>query len=178
MKEIQQYCAFLRGVNTGGRPMKMADVVQVFEKAGMKNVKSVLATGNIIFSSEKSPETLKENLEKDLSESFNYDAFLFIKTDGEVNEILTNNPFITAENFHVYAFVTLLGEETHLQKIFNESIHTEGEEAKTVGTNFYWKIPKGDTLNSTFGKILGRKDLKAKITSRNINTIDKIVKKF
>ena len=44
--------------------MKMADVCEVFEKAGMQDVSSVLATGNILFSSDKSAAELKKILEK------------------------------------------------------------------------------------------------------------------
>ena len=51
-----KYCAFLRGVNVKGTAMKMVEVVEVFKNAGMKNVSSVLATGNILFESEETPE--------------------------------------------------------------------------------------------------------------------------
>ena len=44
--------------------------------------------------------------------------------------------------------------------------------------NFYWKVPKGNTLESDFGKIVGRKDLKNTFTSRNLNTFEKVLKKF
>ena len=50
--------------------MKMVEVCKVFLKAGMKEVSSVLATGNIIFSSEKSSSELKIILEQALSEHF------------------------------------------------------------------------------------------------------------
>lgn len=48
-----KYCAFLRGVNVKGTNMKMAEVCEVFKKAGMVEVSSVLASGNIIFASDK-----------------------------------------------------------------------------------------------------------------------------
>jgi hypothetical protein len=47
-----------------------------------------------------------------------------------------------------------------------------------VNNIFYWQVPKGNTLDSTFGKILGRKSLKDQFTSRNINTFEKIIKKM
>jgi uncharacterized protein (DUF1697 family) len=51
-----KYCAFLRGVNVKGTNMKMAEVCQVFKDAGMKDVASILASGNIVFSSDKKAE--------------------------------------------------------------------------------------------------------------------------
>ena len=83
-----KYCAFLRGVNVNGTAMKMAEVCDVFKKAGMKDVSSVLATGNILFESDETPENLKQKLEKSLSEHFQYEAFFFFFTDEEVKQIL------------------------------------------------------------------------------------------
>ncbi len=173
-----KHCAFLRGVNVKGTAMKMAEVIDVFKNAGMKNVSSVLATGNILFESEKTPENLKEILEKSLSVRFGYEAFLFIKTSEEVNKILENLPFEKAENLHIYSFICEKGEENVLLEEFKKVNHQKSEEAKIVNQNFYWQISKGNTLDSEFGKILGKKSFKDIFTSRNINTIEKIVNKF
>lgn len=172
------YCAFLRGVNVNGTAMKMAEVCDVFKKAGMKDVSSVLATGNILFKSDEAPEILKQKLERSLSEHFHYEAFLFLKTDEEVKQILENSPFEKDENLHIYSFICNAGDENLLMEEFLKANHQEQEEAKLINSNFYWKISKGNTLNSEFGKILGKKSFKNILTSRNINTIEKIVNKF
>ena len=57
------YCAFLRGVNVNGRTMKMAEVCDVFRTAGMTDVTSVLASGNIIFRSDCPQADLRDVLE-------------------------------------------------------------------------------------------------------------------
>ncbi|MCU7616658.1 DUF1697 domain-containing protein [Chryseobacterium sp. PBS4-4] len=173
-----KYCAFLRGVNVKGTNMKMAEVCEVFKNAGMKDVASVLASGNIIFSSEKSAQDLKIILEKAMSEYFNYEAFLFIKSVEEIESFWNSNPFDKNENLHIYAFVGHNEVEKVLMKEFESAEKTENEEGKIVNNNFYWQVPKGNTLDSTFGKILGKKNLKDQFTSRNINTFEKIMKKI
>lgn len=175
---MMRYCAFLRGVNVQGTNMKMAEVCQVFSNAGMENVSSVLASGNIIFSSGKSPQELKDLLEKAMSAHFNYEAFLFIKSAEETALILTNNPFEKNENLHIYAFVGNENIENILMKEFKNASKTESENAKIMDDIFYWQVPKGNTLDSTFGKVLGKKSLKDQFTSRNINTFEKIIKKL
>ena len=70
-----KYCAFLRGVNVKGTNMKMSDVSQVFKDAGVTDVTSVLASGNIVFSSDKAPASLKQLLEESMSAYFSYEAF-------------------------------------------------------------------------------------------------------
>lgn len=172
------FCAFLRGVNVKGTVMKMADVCAVFEKVGMSNVSSVLASGNILFSSGKSRNELKKLLEKAMSEQFGYDAFLFVKDRNEVEAIFSKNPFATDAAFHIYVFAGVNGIEKTLMSEFEKSEKEKGEKAQIVAGNFYWRVPKGSTLESVFGKILGRKDLKAAFTSRNLNTFERILKKM
>ncbi|OWK98825.1 hypothetical protein AP75_04005 [Kaistella haifensis DSM 19056] len=173
-----KYCAFLRGVNVNGTSMKMAEVCKVFSNAGTSEVSSVLATGNLIFSSDKSAADLKIILEKAMSDYFNYEAFLFIKSEKEVVAIFENSPFTKADDLHIYAFVGTEDIESVLLEEFDHSQKTENENAQIIEHIFYWQVPKGNTLDSDFGKVLGKKSLKNKITSRNLNTIEKIVKKF
>lgn len=158
--------------------MKMAEVMNVFTDAGMKEVSSVLASGNILFSSDKKPSELKNILEKSMSEYFDYEAFLFLKNENEISEIVNNNPFNKAEDLHIYAFVGIEDVETLLMEEFSKSDKAENEKAEIVADIFYWQIQKGNTLGSTFGKVLGKKKLKDKITSRNINTFERILKKL
>ncbi|WP_276876616.1 DUF1697 domain-containing protein [Chryseobacterium joostei] len=173
-----KYCAFLRGVNVKGTNMKMADVCQVFKDAGMKEVSSILASGNIVFSSDKSVDDLKKILEKAMSEYFSYEAFLFVKSQQETEVFWNSIPFEKNENLHIYAFVGMPGVENTLMEEFQKATQTEDEKAKIVNDIFYWQVSKGNTLDSTFGKVLGKKSLKDQFTSRNINTFEKILKKF
>lgn len=173
-----QFCAFLRGVNVKGTTMKMAEVCSVFEKSGMKNVSSILASGNILFSSGKSKNELKKLLEKTMSEYFSYDAFLFVKDKNDIETIFNKNPFTANPGFHIYGFIGVDGIEKTLMTEFERSEKMKGEEAQITENNFYWKIPKGNTLDSEFGKILGRKNLKNSFTSRNLNTFERALKKM
>lgn len=173
-----KYCAFLRGVNVKGTNMKMADVCQVFKEAGMVDVNSVLASGNIIFSSEKNAAELKKILEKAMSDHFSYEAFLFIKSQDETQVFWNSIPFEKNEDLHIYAFVGNPGVENVLMAEFEAASKTENEKAEIVEEIFYWQVPKGNTLDSSFGKVLGKKSLKDQFTSRNMNTFEKILKKM
>lgn len=183
--ENKRHCAFLRGVNVKGTNMKMSEVCGVFENVGVKDVTSVLASGNIIFSSPGREEEGKHHqshikllLEDAMSAHFDYEAHLFIRSKNEIASILNNNPFTPDPAFHIYSFVGVEGIEKTLLSEFEKSTQTPGEEGRIVSENFYWKIPKGDTLGSEFGKILGRKHLKEAFTSRNMNTMEKVWKRM
>ena len=113
-----------------------------------------------------------------MSEYFDYEAFLFLKNENEISEIVNNNPFTKAEDLHIYVFVGIEDVETLLIEEFSKSDKAENENAQIVADTFYWQIQKGNTLGSTFGKVLGKKKLKDKITSRNINTFERILKRL
>lgn len=173
-----KYCAFLRGVNVKGTNMKMADVCQVFKEAGMQDVSSVLASGNIVFSSDKNAGELKIILEKAMSDHFSYEAFLFIKSQEETQVFWDSIPFEKNNDLHIYAFVGNPGVENVLMTEFEAASKAENEKALIIKDIFYWQVPKGNTLDSSFGKVLGKKSLKDQFTSRNINTFEKILKKM
>ena len=65
---MKTYCAFLRGVNVNGKTMKMAKACKALTDAGFSGVVSVLASGNLIFQSDKPQSELGGILEQILSE--------------------------------------------------------------------------------------------------------------
>lgn len=175
---MKSYCAFLRGVNVNGRTMKMADVCEVFRGAGMADVVSILASGNVVFRSEKAPGELRPLLEAALTQRYGSEVHLFVKDKAEVEAMLAHVPFAEREGVHVYAFVCESGFETELLDEFGKVPPAPEEEATIAGGNFYWQCPKGSTLDSGFSKILGRKAMRDKFTSRNIRTIAKAAAKM
>lgn len=175
---MKRYCAFLRGVNVKGTAMKMKDVCEVFQDLGLQEVTSVLATGNILFSSEISSDQLKKITEEALSTKFDYEAFIFLKDKAEILGMSENIPFTKSEDLHQYIFITEEETPKLLLEEFDKGNKLPNEQAKIVDNVFYWQISKGNTLDSDFGKILGKKSFKDKLTSRNRNTIEKIIQKL
>src|SRR5690606_14810203 len=143
--ENNRFCAFLRGVNVQGTNMKMAEVCSVFEKAGMNDVSSVLASGNILFSSEQNETELTKILGSAMSDYFYYEAFLLIKNQKEIQRICSENAFEADPDYHIYCFVGVEGIENSLMSEFEISRKASGEEAQIVTGKFYWKTPKGNT---------------------------------
>ena len=171
---MNKYCAFLRGVNVNGRKMLMHDVCGVFGEAGMSEVSSVLATGNIIFKSGKQQSELKTLLENALTAHFSNPVYLFVKSASEISDMLENCPYMPYVDLHTYLFICEIGFENEFLAEFKKINPAEREEASVVGGYFYWRVPKGSTLDAGFSKALGRKAWQNLFTSRNINTIEKV----
>ena len=47
---MPRYVAFLRAVNVGGRLVKMDELRGLFGEAGLRDVETFIASGNVIFS--------------------------------------------------------------------------------------------------------------------------------
>ena len=48
---MPRFVALLRAINVGGRNVKMAELCALFEQARLSDVASVIASGNVLFSS-------------------------------------------------------------------------------------------------------------------------------
>ena len=46
---VETYVALLRGINVGGRNVKMDRLREIFESLGFSNVETFIASGNVIF---------------------------------------------------------------------------------------------------------------------------------
>ena len=156
----------------------MADVCNVFCQEPIKNVRSVLATGNILFGSNIERADLRRSLEKRMSEHYGTDISLIIKNKEEIENILSSSPFPADSDMHVYAFICENGFEKTLMERFGTITPAVNEKAQISGGQFYWQVSKGSTLDSGFSKILGEKQMKDKFTSRNISTVQKIFDKM
>jgi uncharacterized protein (DUF1697 family) len=170
---MPNYVVFLRGVNVGGRIIKMADLKTCLEKAGLKNVKTFLQSGNVIFEGSKNKAALKTEIEKTLTKTFGYAAKVWVFSMADLQKIVEANPFAAApKDYHQYVIFF----ENGLEKDFaTEAGKQQSEEVSARQGVAYWKVQKGNTLQSTRGKLLSKTKYKNFNTNRNINTLRKIV---
>lgn len=173
-----QYIVLLRGINVGGRNIKMIELKSCFEKAGYKSVITVLQTGNVILESkEKSSVKLSKQVEKLLSDTFEYPAKVLVITPEQLKQVIEKYPFSNdGPDFHRYAVFTEKEFEKELVKQAGELDNTL--EAISAGKDVvYWRVLKGHTLDSTFGKYMNKAATKYFLTNRNLNTLEKILAK-
>jgi uncharacterized protein (DUF1697 family) len=171
---MPKYVAFLRGINVGGRIIKMTELKACFEKAGFKDVSTLLQTGNVSFESDKKLPELKQQIQELLTKTFNYPAKVIIISTENLKKIINANPFEGAPaDYHQYVIFF----EGDLAKDFAaEDLNLEDEEVKAGQGVAYWKVQKGKTLQSSRGKLLTKTKYRNFNTNRNLNTLQKIVK--
>jgi uncharacterized protein (DUF1697 family) len=113
MSQSIRYVALLRGINVGGHRMIKKDELQaIFDGCGFTDVRTVLASGNVVFSSALTEEVeLQGRIEAALEEAVGYHVDVMIRTIDYLNELLDLNPFARAAEWEdVKLYVTFLTE--------------------------------------------------------------------
>lgn len=92
---MPEYVAFLRGINIGkNKRVKMEDLRAAFEDMGYENVRTVLASGNVIFkSSSMRPASLENKIAKTLPGIIGFECDIFVVTSDSLQELADANPF-------------------------------------------------------------------------------------
>lgn len=115
MKETISYAAFLRGINVGGRALiPMAALKAAFVKMGFMNVRTLLASGNVLFASvEADKKAIAEKISSGLKKIWKKDVGVLLRGRDDLEKILAAGPFAGIEMTPgVRLYVTFLGERT------------------------------------------------------------------
>ncbi len=87
-----QRVALLGSINVAGNRVKMADLRSAFERAGFTHVRTVTASGNVLFDDDGASDA-GARIETLLANSFGIESFAVVRTYEELARALDDNPF-------------------------------------------------------------------------------------
>lgn len=173
---MARYAVFLRGVNVGGVNLKMAEVAGVFEDAGFTGVRTVLASGNVLLDSRAGAASVREKAQKALRDAFGYDAWVLAYDLDTVRAISQAYPFEREVEGH-HSYVTFVADDEVLDELAARAADAGPQERIARGDGvLYWQVPRQATLDSAIGKTMGKKRYKATTTTRNLRTLEKLLR--
>jgi uncharacterized protein (DUF1697 family) len=176
MARMTRYAAFLRGVNVGGVNLKMAEVAKALEEAGFTNVRTILASGNVLLESRAGVDAVRKKAEKALRDAFGYDAWVLAYSIDDVAKISDAYPFDREVEGH-HSYVTFVTDKDVLDELAALTKEAGPDEKIKKGKGvIYWQVPKTGTLDTTIGKTMGKKRYKTSTTTRNLRTVDKVLR--
>jgi uncharacterized protein (DUF1697 family) len=175
---LSSYVAFLRGINVGGnKKIRMASLAQAFEALGFQNVRTLLASGNVLFQARSAdPRALTRRIEQRIEQTFRLEVSIILRTRREIQQLLDANPFKSIRvTPRTRLFVTFLaGKPKATLKIPYESpdksfriLGVAGRDVcsvLTLGPQWAKNLRQMDILEKEFGQ---------RITTRNWNTVQK-----
>lgn len=170
---MNNYAVFLRGVNVGSITIKMAELKAALKPYPFSGVKTLLASGNIVLSSELSAAGVKREFEVCLREAFGYDAWVVVLAAERVGDLVAACPY-PADDSSTHTYLTL-GSDAGVLAELCEGGNALGAEVTVLGPEaLAWLAPAGGTLDSPFSKLSSKHKYKAYTTTRNLRTMIKV----
>lgn len=168
--------AVLRGINVGGkRKLLMADLKELMNKLGFKDILTYIQSGNIVFSSEFPPKIIETQIEKAIKEQFDYDVPVIVKEAKSIEKAVQNNPYfhesIDLKTLHI-TFLKDVPSKDNIKAILE--IDVKPDQFTIVEDNVYLfvegKFHQSKLTNNFFEKKLG-----VGATTRNWKTTLKLL---
>jgi len=174
---MRTYVAFLRGINVSGHKIiKMTELAGMFEELKFKNVKTYIASGNVLFdTSEKDVSKLEAKIEKQILKTFGFDVIVFIRTKEELEKLISIDPFSKIKMEKPKFYVLFTREKFNKLKM---PFTSEKYAVEVIGAheNNFFCVARPDIVGSGGGaNLFIEKEHKIPATTRNWNTIVKIM---
>ncbi|MFC3459563.1 MULTISPECIES: DUF1697 domain-containing protein [Massilia] len=171
----KRYIALLRGVNVGrAKRVAMADLRKLVEELGYADVRSVLNSGNIVFSADEvDPAAAAAAIEEGLVLKLGVAARVMVIAGDDLAAVLAENSLLPLATDHARLLVFLLPDAAARDALAPLCERDWGEGALALGQRaaYVW-CPDG-VLDSAAAAALG-KQLGDATTSRNWNTLCKL----
>jgi uncharacterized protein (DUF1697 family) len=170
---MTQYVAFPRGINAG-HPMKMEDLRAVFESLGYERVRTVLASGNVLFDTGRMAEaSIVREVEKALSDAFGARIPVVIRTRAELERLVAANPFAkVAASPKSRPYVTFLRKKPGRRKLPQGKGY---EVLGILGRDVCSVVDLSGASSPDLMRVLD-KEFGDEVTTRSWNTVEKVLR--
>jgi uncharacterized protein (DUF1697 family) len=173
------YVSMLRAVNVGGTSVLKMDALRaIYESLGLKDVRTLLASGNVVFRSGlKDREQLAKRIMQEIERKLSLHVEVVLRSLAEVDSIIERGPVLSPRadmaKLHVMFLtgVPAAAAQSTLAKWHKEMKLPEMLEMR--GPEIYLYYPNGVGRSKLSGAVLEAK-LGVSGTARNWNTLTKL----
>jgi uncharacterized protein (DUF1697 family) len=160
------FVVLLRAVNVGGTgKLPMGDLKRQCEEAGFRNVRTYIASGNVVAEREGAEAEAKAALEAELRKYAGKPIGVIVRTAAEMSEVVADNPFADRPASRT---VAIFLDHAPPPDAPSEVKGLANEEFRLGAREIYVHYPDG----------IGRSKLRIPAagngTARNINTVAKL----
>lgn len=172
-----KWAAMLRGINLGKRQLKSAELKAVVEGMGFAEVKTILASGNVVFEAGGAkPEALERDLHAALEKATGLKSEIFVRNRAELAALVANNPFPDeVRDRPSFVLVSFHREPVDKAAIERVAGAYDGPERMVVqGRELITDFPEGQG-RSNLPAAMQKAKLAQHNTGRNWNTVLKLL---
>ena len=168
------FIALIRGINVGGhKKIKMADLKTSCEGIGLRNVRTLLQSGNVVF---ESGEKDREKLAKKIVGVLGVEAKVILRSAEELRKVIAANPMPEAAERNPSGYiVTFLSEKPSAaaMKALRDG-YSGPEKMELRGTELFIEYGAGMGQSKLTNALIEKK-LGVTGTARNWNTVTKLL---
>ncbi|MBF4568305.1 DUF1697 domain-containing protein [Plantibacter sp. VKM Ac-2880] len=178
-----RWIALLRGVNVGGVTIRSTDLAEVFRSIGCTEVRTVLASGNVVFTdpghapgaaTTDTRGALKLRIEQALADAFGYEAWIVLSHQRVLADVVAAYPWPETEQ--VQPYVMFSSEQASLDALLAFAATAGQPDQVSPGAGvLYWEVPKGSSTDTPFAKESSKARFKPHLTTRNLRTLRKLL---
>jgi uncharacterized protein (DUF1697 family) len=172
------FICFLRGVNVGGNKMVKMDALKaLFGSLGLKNAKTYLQSGNVVFRCDDDDRAhLVRRIEEGIRKKAGVEVKIILRTASELRKVIAANPLTVEPERNPKAFLVafLAGELTKEAKSLLTNLKIDSEELRFGSRELYLYLPEG-IADSKLSNSLTEKKLGVNVTARNWNTVNALL---
>jgi uncharacterized protein (DUF1697 family) len=171
------FIAMLRGINVGGKVIKMESLRESFAAMGFNDVKTYVQSGNVIFEvSNASAPSLSKKIEQRILRDFGLSVPVFLRTPKEMEETIKRNPLlkmpgIDPSKLHV-TFLSDAPPKTALEQL--QPLTVKPEQFHSIGRDIYLYCPNGYGKTKLSNTAIEKK-LSVGATTRNWKTVNTLL---
>ena len=166
----------LRGINLGPRNrIAMPDLRAALTDAGFDDVRTYVASGNVVLSSKRSPERVGSQCRKLIKERFGLEIAVVVRTRAELAQVVKRNPLgdvATEPKRYQVSFLSKKLPKGVAEKL--ESLRADPERVEVIGREVYAWHPDGVARSKLWAELAG-KGLGVTATARNWTTATKLL---
>ena len=173
-EHVKTFVILLRGVTPAGKnKVPMAALRTALTKAGLREVRTYIQSGNVIVSSELTQAKLERLVHDIIRQNFGGDIPVVARTVRQFADILKRNPFLDTHSARVYFTLFAASPDRKLLKAFL-SIDFWPDQVRFTKDVLYTLYATRHS-DSRFNNNFFERKLNVTATTRNYNTMIKLV---
>jgi uncharacterized protein (DUF1697 family) len=167
--------ALLRGINVGqAKRIGMADLRKLVESLGYSDVRTLLNSGNVIFTAGRTtPGIAAKRIERSIAERAGISARVMVVTAEELATTVAENPFLAIADNPSRFLVAVLGNAADRAKLEPLLKEDWGDEKLALGARVVYMWCANGILDSKLASAVSRAVDHA-LTARNWSTMLKL----
>ena len=172
---MKSYAIFLRGVTPVGKNrVPMAELRAALAKAGLCDVRTYIQSGNVIAKSALGPDAIEALVHEVILKEIGADLAVVARTHPQIQRILENNPFPADAASRTYYTLFAAAPAGALVRDLL-ALDFAPDAVRVIGDTLYTLYATRHS-DSKFNNNFYERKLKMAATTRNFNTLSRLLK--